>query len=294
MIMDKLGYTLMHEHLTIDLSKIKKDPDTILDDNNATIAEFKELYKNGVRNILDVTNTGMGRDEEAIINIMKATKINVITSTGFYKDPFLPEDFEDKSVDELANMMINELTTGYINSTLTPKCIGEMGTSKNMMTANEEKLFKAASIAQRKTNALVYTHTTLGTYAKEQIDFFTKEQVDLSKIIIGHVDLTGDKDYIVSLINKGVNVGFDTIGKVNYMKDEVRAEILKHIQDINKIDQVVLSLDITRKSHFKDNGGIGYNYLFTSFIPLLRTYGITEDSINKMLKDNPNRLLGGL
>jgi len=291
--MDKNGYTLMHEHLTIDLSKIKKDPDTILDNNDDTIAEFKELYKNGVRNILDVTNTGMGRDEAAITRIMKETKINIITSTGFYKDPFLPDNFEEKTVNELANEMINEITNGYKNSSLKPRCIGEIGTSKNMMTENEEKLFLASCKAQKETNALIYTHTTLGTYALEQISFFEKQKVDLSKIIIGHVDLTGDKDYIVSLINKGVNVGFDTIGKVNYMKDEVRASILKHIQDINKIDQVVLSLDITRKSHFKNKGGIGYNYLFTNFIPLLRTYGLTEESINKMLKDNPNRLLGG-
>jgi len=291
--MDKNGYTLMHEHLTIDLSKIKKDPDTILDNNDDTIAEFKELYKNGVRNILDVTNTGMGRDEAAITRIMKETKINIITSTGFYKDPFLPDNFEEKTVNELANEMINEITNGYKNSSFKPRCIGEIGTSKNMMTENEEKLFLASCKAQKETNALIYTHTTLGTYALEQISFFEKQKVDLSKIIIGHVDLTGDKDYIVSLINKGVNVGFDTIGKVNYMKDEVRASILKHIQDINKIDQVVLSLDITRKSHFKNKGGIGYNYLFTNFIPLLRTYGLTEESINKMLKDNPNRLLGG-
>jgi len=291
--MDKNGYTLMHEHLTIDLSKIKKDPDTILDNNDDTIAEFKELYKNGVRNILDVTNTGMGRDEAAITRIMKETKINIITSTGFYKDPFLPDNFEEKTVNELANEMINEITNGYKNSSLKPRCIGEIGTSKNMMTENEEKLFLASCKAQKETNALIYTHTTLGTYALEQIAFFEKQKIDLSKIIIGHVDLTGDKDYIVSLINKGVNVGFDTIGKVNYMKDEVRASILKHIQDINKIDQVVLSLDITRKSHFKNKGGIGYNYLFTNFIPLLRTYGLTEESINKMLKDNPNRLLGG-
>ena len=291
--MDKNGYTLMHEHLTIDLSKIKKDPDTILDNNDDTIAEFKELYKNGVRNILDVTNTGMGRDEAAITRIMKETKINIITSTGFYKDPFLPDNFEEKTVNELANEMINEITNGYKNSSFKPRCIGEIGTSKNMMTENEEKLFLASCKAQKETNALIYTHTTLGTYALEQIAFFEKQKIDLSKIIIGHVDLTGDKDYIVSLINKGVNVGFDTIGKVNYMKDEVRASILKHIQDINKIDQVVLSLDITRKSHFKNKGGIGYNYLFTNFIPLLRTYGLTEESINKMLKDNPNRLLGG-
>ena len=291
--MNKSGYTLMHEHLTIDLSRIKKDPDTILDNTEDTINEFKELYKHGVRNILDVTNHEMGRDDEAIIKIQEATGLHIITSTGYYKDPFLSKEFENKSVDELANDFIKELEEGY--ESLLPKAqvIGEIGTSLNIMTVNEEKLFHAACIAQKHSNCIIYTHTTLATYALEQIQYFQDSEVDLSKVVIGHVDLSGDQKYIVKMLETGVNVGFDTIGKINYMKDEVRAEILKHIQDIGKIDQVVLSLDITRKSHFKKNEGIGYNYIFTSFLPLLKQYGITDESIEKMLKHNPNRLLGG-
>jgi len=291
--MNYSGYTLMHEHLTIDLSRIKNDPDTILDNTNDTINEFKELYKNGVRNILDVTNHEMGRDDEAVLKIQKETGLNIITSTGYYKDPFLSKMFERKTVDELAQDFINELDNGFESSLPKPKVIGEIGTSKNNMTANEEKLFHASCIAQKQTNCLIYTHTTLATYALEQIAYFKEKEVDLSKVIIGHVDLSGDQDYIVKILDSGVNVGFDTIGKVNYMKDEVRAEILKHIQDIGRINQVVLSLDITRKSHFKGNGGIGYNYLFTDFIPLLKDYGLTDNSIEQMLKHNPNRLLGG-
>jgi phosphotriesterase-related protein len=291
--MNKSGYTLMHEHLTIDLSRIKKDPDTIIDNTEDTINEFKELYKHGVRNILDVTNHEMGRDDEAIIKIQEATGLHIITSTGYYKDPFLSKEFENKSVDELANDFIEELEQGYDSSLPKAQVIGEIGTSKNVMTPNEEKLFHASCIAQKHTNCVIYTHTTLATYALEQIKYFQDKDVDLSKVVIGHVDLSGDQDYIVKMLETGVNVGFDTIGKINYMKDEVRAEILKHIQDIGKMDQVVLSLDITRKSHFKKNDGIGYNYLFTNFIPLIKQYGITEESIDKMLKHNPNRLLGG-
>ncbi len=291
--MEKLGYTLMHEHLSIDLSKIKKDPDTILDNIEATIEEFKELHRNGVRRILDVTNTGMGRNIEAIKRVMKETKIEIITSTGYYKDPFLPEDYESKSIMDHANIMIEELTNGYKNSTLKPSVIGEIGTSKNVMTPNELVLFEAASIAHKMCNCPISTHTTLGTYGLEQVAFFKERNVDLSKVIIGHVDLSGNQEYIVSLLETGVNVGFDTIGKLSYMKDEVRAEILKHIQDIQKIDQVVLSLDLTRKSHLKSGGGIGYNYLFDTFIPLLKKYGITQESIDMMLMHNPNRILGG-
>ena len=52
----KDGYTLMHEHIFIDLSGIKKLDDCRLDCKNETIEEFKKLYENGVRNITEVTN----------------------------------------------------------------------------------------------------------------------------------------------------------------------------------------------------------------------------------------------
>ena len=60
------GYTLMHEHVTIDLSGVKKDLDCRLDCFDETVEEFRRLYGYGVRNILEVTNLGMGRDIDYI------------------------------------------------------------------------------------------------------------------------------------------------------------------------------------------------------------------------------------
>ena len=83
----------------------------------------------------------------------------------------------------------------------------------------------------------------------------------------------------------------DTIGKNNYFPDDTTADYIKALQDLNLLDHVIMSLDITRKSNLKVNGGIGYNYLFTDFIPLLKSKGVTEASINKILVDNPIRIL---
>ena len=48
----KEGYTLMHEHVAIDLSGVKKDLDCRLDCFDETVREFRQLYEYGVRNIL--------------------------------------------------------------------------------------------------------------------------------------------------------------------------------------------------------------------------------------------------
>lgn len=55
------GYTYMHEHMTIDLSGVKKDEDCHLDCYEETVKELKKLYHYGVRNIVEVSNIGMGR-----------------------------------------------------------------------------------------------------------------------------------------------------------------------------------------------------------------------------------------
>nr|WP_231131468.1 hypothetical protein [Bacillus licheniformis] len=133
----------------------------------------------------------------------------------------------------------------------------------------------------------------MGTLGHEQVEFFKKHEVDLNRVVIGHVDLSGDADYILKMLREGVYVEFDTIGKENYMPDRVRAEILKKIQDKGYIDKVLLSMDITRKSHLVYKGGVGYSYLIDTFIPLLQTYGITGESIDKMLIKNPRAFMKG-
>lgn len=284
------GVTLCHEHMFIDLSGVKQNEDCRLDCQLETIKEMKELYNSGVRNIIDVTNIGIGRNINYIKYIEEQSKINFLISTGFYKDPFLPSVVFTKNEKELANLMINEITVGIDNTDKKASIIGEIGTSKNYMSELEKKVFVASSIAHLETNIPITTHTTLGTYGIEQINLLKKYNVNLSKVVIGHVDLSGDLDYILRLIDEGVYIEFDTIGKINYLSDEKRVELLIELVKRGLDDRILMSMDITRKSHLKYKGGIGYNYLFEIFIPMLKDAGITEKNLNKILIENPKNL----
>lgn len=283
------GYTYMHEHLFIDLSSVKNDKDCLLDCTDEIIVELKKCYQLGLRNIVEVTNRGMGRNMEVISRIEKETNINVIKSTGYYKEPFLPNEVEELSVEALAKIMIDELTMG-IDNNHTASVIGEIGTSLNEWKQNERKLFDAAIIAHKSTGAPIYTHTTLGTLAKEQADYLIENGVCPQKIIIGHIDLCQDLQVILEVLKTGVSVGFDTIGKNDYFPDIKRIEFLIEIEKIGLINQVVLSQDLTRKSHLEYLGGIGYGYLLNTFIPLALKMGLTQASLDVMLCDNPQRL----
>ena len=190
-------------------------------------------------------------------------------------------------------MMIKDITIGIKNTDIKAGVIGEIATTKNRWTEQEEKVFNAAVIASKETHTPIMTHTSIGTLGHEQVEFFQKKHANLSKIIIGHVDLTGNPNYVLEMLKTGINVEIDTIGKNNYMSDAKRVEIIKAAQDAGFTDQIVMSMDITRKSHLKANGGIGYAYLLDSFIPELKAGGVTEGFINKMLVENPQRIFGG-
>lgn len=287
------GYTMMHEHVRIDLSGVKNDPDCRLDCQKETIEEFKALKALGVGNILEVTNIGMGRDVEYIRTVAEESGINILCSTGFYKEPFLPDFVYTSSVEALSDLMVGEIEEGIENTGIKASVIGEVGTSRNEMTAMEEKCFKACSLAAKRTGKVITTHTTLGTLGLEQADYLIAEGLDPEKIIIGHMDLSNSVKVILSVLSRGVNIGFDTIGKLNYAPDSFRVDALKEIFSKGYSSQVVLSMDITRKSHLKVNGGLGYSYLFTSFVPFLRENGFSEGDIRKLLIDNPVRILGG-
>ncbi len=276
------GYTLMHEHITIDLSGVKNDLDCRLDCYDETLVEFKELYRNGVRNIVDVTNRGMGLNRHYVEKIAQESGINIIQATGFYKVPFLPSDLANKSVQEIADEMIND-----IRNDSSIGIIGEIGTSLNEWKKEELAVFEAAIIAYQATKKPIYTHTTIGTLGLEQAHYFVSKKLDPKRIVIGHMDLSKDLDVIKQVIDLGFFVGFDTIGKNDYFPDEKRIEFLLELEKTNRIHGVVLSEDLTRKSHLNYKGGIGYNYLFTHFIPECRKAGIKESSIEQMLITNP-------
>ena len=126
-------------------------------------------------------------------------------------------------------------------------------------------------------------------YIRSQNGFLCEIHAD--KIIIGHQDLIDDSDYHLSLLKYGVNIAFDTCGKVAYMADEVRARNAKKIVEAGYGDHLVLSNDISRHTYFTTFGGSGYLAVMGSVVPLMRKEGLSEDMIRKFLIDNPARIV---
>ncbi|HEY4553752.1 MAG TPA: phosphotriesterase, partial [Bacillaceae bacterium] len=153
----------------------------------------------------------------------------------------------------------------------------------------ERELLIGAALAGNETGLPVTTHTTLGTMGIEQVELLTTQGLPVEQIIIGHQDLNRDKGAVLAVLETGAFIAFDTIGKNNYRPDEERVEFLLEFISLGFEKQILLSADLTRKSHWKKNGGPGYGLVLRDFIPMLEKAGVTKETIHQFLVLNPAR-----
>lgn len=288
---DDLGKTMIHEHVILDLSHVRQDDDPVLSDSEAMHTELERLKAAGCGGIVEVTNRGMGRDVEALRRLSERHNLPIVAATGYYKQSYYPEEVKAKREEDIVELFVAELTEGIEGTGVRAGIIAEIGSSYNEMTEDEKKVFRAAGRAQKMTGAPLSTHCELGTMGSEQVQLFAEMDVDPAKISIGHQDLNGDRDEYERLLQAGVYIQFDTIGKNNYRPEAERLSDLLYLLDRGYVGQLMLSCDVTKQSYLKVNGGFGYEYLFTRFIPLLVENGVSEREVTTMMVDNPRRFL---
>lgn len=287
---NELGITMCHEHFIVDLDQVRHDGISKIETVDEVLPEIHKMQKLGVKSAVEVTTIDLKRDVIKLREISQKTGLNIICATGYYLSEFHPAFLNDLSAEEVSEIYIKELTQGIDDTGIKAGIIAEIASSPNGFIGQEKKILVAAGIASSKTNAPVSTHTGR-TNAIETIETLLNEGTQPDKIIIGHQDLIDDTEYHLSLLKYGINIAFDTCGKVAYMADEIRAKNAKAIIDAGYGDHLLLSNDISRRTYFTAHGGPGYLACMNSVIPKMKQLGVLEKDINKLLVDNPARIL---
>ncbi len=289
---EELGITMCHEHLALDLSKVRGDEDSTFLDRNLIMEELNKMKAYGVKTIVEVTCNDMGRDVRALKEISTMCDIHIVAATGYYLEPYHDEFVRSAKAEELCNIFEKEALEGIGGTEIKAGIIGEVASGMTEMAPSEETVLIAAAMASVRTGLSVTTHCQMGQLAMEQSKILQEHGMEPDKIILGHLDLANDRDYYMKVINTGVNIGFDTIGKSSYLSDEIRACNLIWLLEKGYEDHIVLSQDISRKSYLSAYGKYsGYMTVMKDFIPLLKEKGVTEETLNKLLIHNPARIL---
>lgn len=286
----ELGMTLAHEHLIVDLDRVRKDGVSFILDVDEVVPEVEKAMAQGIEAAFEVSTIDMGRDVLKLKKISERTGLKIVCSTGFYLAEYHPDWMDNASKEEIAEIYINELMNGIGSTGIRAGFIAEIASSNAGFTGNEKKILEAAGIASKKTGFAVSTHT--GRMAAiETIETLLNEGTEPDKIIIGHQDLIDDHEYHLSLLKYGVNIAFDTCGKSAYMPDETRAINALKLVEAGYGDHLVLSNDVSRHTYFTTFGENGYTAVMGKVVPLMEEAGLKKEDIRKFLVDNPARII---
>jgi phosphotriesterase-related protein len=270
--------------------------DSVLD-AAAEVAEFKA---SGGATIVEATPIGQGRDARGLRRVSELTGVNIVANTGFYIEAGHPTYVEDSSIDELAAILVGEISEGIDGSGIRAGFMGDVGTTKTV-SRNEEKCLRAVARAHRQTGVGIGIHVDPSDrQAMIVVGILHDEGVRPQRMVMQHMDEQPDHDYHMEVAETGVYIEFDTWGSEFYYgppysvpepRDIQRAECVKYLIDHGHLDQLLLAQDVWLRQLMKKYGGEGYESLFRYGIPRLREVGVTDEQIRVMLEDNPRRLL---
>ncbi len=176
-----------------------------------------------------------------------------------------------------------------------PGIIGEIGTDKPWLSAQEERVHRAAARAARRTGLALTTHAVLSPVGLDQLAVFEAEGADPTRVVIGHADSYPHLDHYLAIVERGASVEFDFLGMsftpAERLGEGRVVELLCELLARGHVERVLLSQDVCHDSQLRHYGGNGYTYLATTFLPRLREAGVSDAEIETMTVANPRRLL---
>lgn len=294
-----LGMTLPHEHTQIALWHIpgRWDYWQLSRDRETILVELAAYRAAGGGGLVDLTLPGVGRDPAWLADIATASGLHVVMGCGWYRGAYYPAEvgIDRRCVDDLADELVAEASAGVAGSGIRPGIIGEIGTDKPWLSAQEERVHRAAARAARRTGLAITTHAVMSPVGLDQLRVFEEEGADPTRVVIGHADSYPVLDHYLAIVERGATVEFDFLGMAFTATErhgEGRVvELICELLARDHVSRVLLSQDVCHDSQLTRYEGNGYTYLARTFLPRLRAAGVSDEEIRAITVDNPRRLL---
>lgn len=311
----ELGRTLAHEHVVNVTDWVQRDyPDLSWGDDRTAVIErigarLREIKARGIDAIIDCTAMGHSRDIPAVAEANALADIHIVVATGLYTYDALPYFFllrpppaPGEGEDIMTAMFVRDIKEG-IQGTGIKAGIIKCATDKPGLTPNIERILRAAARAHRLTGVPITTHTDV---AKQtgllQQELFRNEGVDLSRVVIGHSGDSSDIDYLQRLLDAGSFIGADRFGlyRKGWPTLADRVETVRRLVSLGYEEQILLSHDASIFSDWRPQSDAPNPdlppqwqqcHIPDEVVPAMQEAGISRRAIDKMLIDNPRRLL---
>ncbi|MGE4540661.1 MAG: hypothetical protein AB7D35_05305 [Bacteroidales bacterium] len=297
----------------------------VTDDIDYMIKEFNAFKRVGGKSIVDASMIGMRGNLKDIQKISEQTEINVICATGFFNGLALPQEIEEQfNKGEKGQMAIleQEINEGIEGTGIKPgfiKCALDTPNENGQLNEKELQILRScANVAAEKGMCLeVHTASKLTPeLILVAIDMVLEEtEISPDKLVVLHMDqfmtrfdilldyisdLSATKelsiDFYEKLLDKGVNISFDTWGSpitstyYYYPEDFDRIKVVIALLKKGYASQIVFGHDVVGKMYGVSYGNYGYTR-FPEFIPAMLSQVGLEDKVNTMFVENPARIL---
>ncbi len=295
----ELGFTLPHEHTQIHLWQIPARWDywQLSRDEDRIVEELGRFREAGGTALTDLTLPGTGRDPEWLVRVARRTGLHIVMGTGWYRQAYYPVEarIDRRSVDDLADELVRHFEEGVDGTGIRPGILGEIGTDKPWLTAQEERVFRAVARAATRTGMAVSTHAVLSPVGLAQLRVLEEEGLDPGRVVVGHADSHPELDHHLEICRRGASVEFDFLG-MTFTATERHGEprivrLLLDLVEAGFAQRILLSQDVCHDSQLVSYEGNGYVYLTTTFLPRLREHGLDEATVRQLTVENPRRIL---
>ena len=293
---DRLGVTLMHEHVLVDfigasqVSAHRYDVNQVFTRVLPFLTQARAL---GCETLVECTPAYLGRDPGLLRRLSDASGVQLVSNTGYYgaaKDKHLPPHAFTDTAEQLARRWIREAERGIDGTSIKPGFL-KIGVDEGPLSEIDSKLVRAAALTHLATGLPIASHTATGVAAMDTIALLDRTGVPPSALIWVHAHSERDETFHTRAGRAGAWVEFDGISETTTAR---HVELAVRMKAQGLLGHVLVSHDAGWYRVGEPGGGEfrPYDTLFTTFLPALRVAGFDESDIRQLLVTNPRLALG--
>jgi phosphotriesterase-related protein len=308
----RLGTVLMHEHifnLTAEIQLVHPgfngwDPEVEVPKAQARLRAVKEA---GIDTIVELSPIGLGRSLDLIRRAAEGSGLNIVLATGLYTYDVLPRPWHFVGPGTLLDgeepldaLMRSDLTDGIEGSGVRPgilKCaIDAAGPTEHV-----ERVVRSVCRLHLETGTPVCVHTSAPhERGRDALRILGEEGVDPARVMLAHCGDSTDLDYLEELAASGALLGMDRFGLDVLLPFEDRVSTVVAMCARGHADRMILSQDAMCFTDWFPPGlreqmapNWHFLHVMRDVVPALLQRGVTQEQVDRMLRENPRAFFEG-
>ncbi|XVU29210.1 hypothetical protein ACQPZJ_19740 [Actinoplanes sp. CA-054009] len=302
---DELGVVAVHEALLSVVPGAEHAYDITIDRAEVfevLAAKLTAFRTAGGGTIVDSTGMFHGRDLGLYEALARTTGVHIVASTGLGPEETLGGYFLTPQTnpptpwpaEKFAALLTAEVTEGMVAPRVerrAPAGLVTVVATREGMTATEESLLRGSARAALATG--VPLSLRYGKDAVHDLDVVLDEKLPAARVVVGGLDRR-DGTAPWEVARRGAYVALDHVGLNDdeaYVTDLERADLVIDLVKAGHGDRILLSGSAVGVAKGHSPYDLPFGHVLSAFVPFLRSRGLGEEAVRRMLVNNPAELL---